>query len=316
MKDIAIYFTTIMLEAIPFLILGSIISAIIEVFVKEETFERIIPENKILASIVGVLLGFFLPVCDCAVIPIAMKLKRKKIPTNVIISFMLSSPIINPVVLFSTFFAFSKGAPTMQILGLQIPELFVYRLVFGILVALIVGIIMEYVFEDDILKTEVVVHKKGCKPEFNCYCEKDHDVKIDENSTIREKIQGVLRISKDEFLDTLTYMMMGALIASTMQVFIPLSEIGILNNKYIGTLLMMIFAYLLSLCSTSDSFVARTFLNQMPNTSILAFLIVGPMIDIKNTIVLSNGFKKKPLIILISAIFLTTYLLAIIAPIS
>ena len=104
-KDIAVYFTIIMLEAIPFLLLGAFVSAIIEEFVSEKTIEKLIPKNKLLGSLVGIFLGLFIPACDCAVIPIALKLKKKKVPTNVLVSFMLASPIINPVVLFSTWFA-------------------------------------------------------------------------------------------------------------------------------------------------------------------------------------------------------------------
>ena len=144
MRDIAIYFTTIMLEAIPFLLLGALISAIIEEFVSEERISKMIPKNRVLGSLVGIFLGLFIPACDCAVIPIAMRLKKKKVPTNVIVSFMLASPIISPVVLLSTFFAFGE-TEKMLLFGLEMPKLFVYRTIFGILVALVVGIIFAII---------------------------------------------------------------------------------------------------------------------------------------------------------------------------
>ena len=144
MRDIAIYFTTIMLEAIPFLLLGALISAIIEEFVSEERISKMIPKNRVLGSLVGIFLGLFIPACDCAVIPIAMRLKKKKVPTNVIVSFMLASPIISPVVLLSTFFAFGE-TEKMLLFGFEIPKLFVYRTIFGVLVALVVGIILDII---------------------------------------------------------------------------------------------------------------------------------------------------------------------------
>ena len=141
-KDIAVYFTIIMLEAIPFLLLGAFVSAIIEEFVSEKTIEKLIPKNKLLGSLVGIFLGLFIPACDCAVIPIALKLKKKKVPTNVLVSFMLASPIINPVVLFSTWFAFTN-TESITILGIVLTKLVVFRAVFGVLIEFIVGILVD-----------------------------------------------------------------------------------------------------------------------------------------------------------------------------
>ena len=120
-KNISIIFISIFFETLPFLLLGSLISAIIETYVSNDTLAKIIPKNKILGSIVGVLLGFFLPACDCAVIPVTKRLIKKKVPINVAVSFMLASPIINPVVLLSTYTAFSKTNP----------EIVWYRLLIG-----------------------------------------------------------------------------------------------------------------------------------------------------------------------------------------
>lgn len=128
LKDISIIFLSIFFESLPFLLLGSLISSIIETFVSNDTLARIIPKNKVLGSIVGIILGFFLPACDCAVIPIAKRLIKKKVPINVAISFMLASPIINPVVLLSTYHAFYKTNPNM----------FYMRLIFGIIISLII----------------------------------------------------------------------------------------------------------------------------------------------------------------------------------
>ena len=135
-KNISIIFTSIFFESLPFLLLGSLISSIIETYVSNETIAKIIPKNKILGSIVGVFLGFFLPACDCAVIPVSKRLLKKKVPINVAISFMLASPIINPVVLLSTYNAFYRTNP----------EIFWYRLLFGIVIALLIGIIMGIIF--------------------------------------------------------------------------------------------------------------------------------------------------------------------------
>ena len=319
MRDIAIYFTTIMLEAIPFLLLGALISAIIEEFVSEERISKMIPKNRVLGSLVGIFLGLFIPACDCAVIPIAMRLKKKKVPTNVIVSFMLASPIISPVVLLSTFFAFGE-TEKMLLFGLEMPKLFVYRTIFGILVALVVGIILDIVCKDSVLKEESVAnhehyHHHHHEHEHIHTCNHHHEgcscsTHEKETGPIG-RVKNIFNIMYGDFMGIISYMAVGAILAATMQILLPISNIGgIVQNKYISTFIMMLLAFALSLCSTSDAFIARTFMNSLSKNSILAFILLGPMIDIKNTIVLNKSFNKKFVIVLIGSIFLTVYLIS------
>ena len=319
MRDIAIYFTTIMLEAIPFLLLGALISAIIEEFVSEERISKMIPKNRVLGSLVGIFLGLFIPACDCAVIPIAMRLKKKKVPTNVIVSFMLASPIISPVVLLSTFFAFGE-TEKMLLFGLEMPKLFVYRTIFGILVALVVGIILDIVCKDSVLKEESVAnhehyHHHHHEHEHIHTCNHHHEgcscsTHEKETGPIG-RVKNIINIMYGDFMGIISYMAVGAILAATMQILLPISNIGgIVQNKYISTFIMMLLAFALSLCSTSDAFIARTFMNSLSKNSILAFILLGPMIDIKNTIVLNKSFNKKFVIVLIGSIFLTVYLIS------
>lgn len=328
-KDIAVYFTIIMLEAIPFLLLGAFVSAIIEEFVSEKTIEKLIPKNKLLGSLVGIFLGLFIPACDCAVIPIALKLKKKKVPTNVLVSFMLASPIINPVVLFSTWFAFTN-TESITILGVVLPKLFVFRAVFGVLIAFIVGILVDkLVKEEEVLKEnaedltcphctlhthnhneeDVDSHELHCHHCSNHHYEHDHKHDNKEEISFSKRKENILNHFSVEFMGIITYMMIGAFIASVMQATIQISSVVAFTNPYTSSIILMGFAFLLSLCSTSDSFIARTFVNSIPNTSILAFLLVGPMIDVKNTIVLNKGFSKKFVFILISLIFILTFII-------
>ena len=317
MRDIAIYFTTIMLEAIPFLLLGALISAIIEEFVSEERISKMIPKNRVLGSLVGIFLGLFIPACDCAVIPIAMRLKKKKVPTNVIVSFMLASPIISPVVLLSTFFAFGE-TEKMLLFGLEMPKLFVYRTIFGILVALVVGIILDIICKDAVLKEEIYEHHHHHhehEHEHIHTCNHHHEgcscsVHEKETGPIG-RVKNIINIMYGDFMGIISYMAVGALLAATMQILLPISNIGgIVQNKYISTFIMMLLAFALSLCSTSDAFIARTFMNSLSKNSILAFILLGPMIDIKNTILLNKSFNKKFVIVLVASIFITVYLIS------
>lgn len=315
MRDIAIYFTTIMLEAIPFLLLGALISAIIEEFVSEERISKMIPKNRVLGSLVGIFLGLFIPACDCAVIPIAMRLKKKKVPTNVIVSFMLASPIISPVVLLSTFFAFGE-TEKMLLFGFEMPKLFVYRTIFGVLVALVVGIILDIICKDAVLKEETYEHHHHHHDHIHIHtCNHHHEgcscSHHEKETGPLGRVKNIINIMYGDFMGIISYMAVGAILAATMQILLPISNIGgIVQNKYISTFIMMLLAFALSLCSTSDAFIARTFMNSLSKNSILAFILLGPMIDIKNTILLNKSFNKKFVIVLVASIFITVYLIS------
>lgn len=315
MRDIAIYFTTIMLEAIPFLLLGALISAIIEEFVSEERISKMIPKNRVLGSLAGIFLGLFIPACDCAVIPIAMRLKKKEVPTNVIVSFMLASPIISPVVLLSTFFAFGE-TEKMLLFGFEMPKLFVYRTIFGVVVALVVGIILDIICKDAVLKEEIYEHHHYHHDHEHIHTCNHHHEGCSCSNHEKEtgpigRVKNIINIMYGDFMGIISYMAVGALLAATMQILLPISNIGgIVQNKYISTFIMMLLAFALSLCSTSDAFIARTFMNSLSKNSILAFILLGPMIDIKNTILLNKSFNKKFVIVLVALIFITVYLIS------
>ena len=308
-KNIAIIFTSIFFESLPFLLLGALISSIIETYVSNDKLAKIIPKNKILGSIIGTCLGFFLPACDCAVIPVSKRLLKKKVPINVAISFMLASPIINPVVLLSTYYAFYKTNP----------EIFWYRLIFGIIISLVIEIIMSLIFskkeviinnidedtcnyhEHDELDSEVV--EQTCE----CHCHHGHKPK-----GLKNNILSILKHTAYDLFEVVKYLMFGAMIASLIQVLLPRNVLLIFNNNQVlSILILMLFAYLISLCSTSDSFVGKSLLSSFSSGSIIAYLLLGPMIDIKNTIVLLGNYKKSFVITLISLIFIIIFIFSL-----
>ncbi|OOV50636.1 hypothetical protein B1A67_13200, partial [Clostridium botulinum D/C] len=105
-KNFCTIFTSILLEAIPFILIGSFISSLIQVFVSEEFVTRIIPKNKFLGLLLASLIGIVFPVCECTIVPITKKLIKKGVPLGVAFTFMLSVPIVNPIVLMSTYWSY------------------------------------------------------------------------------------------------------------------------------------------------------------------------------------------------------------------
>ena len=309
LKNIAIIFISIFFESLPFLMLGSLISSIIETFISDETFAKLIPKNKIIGSLVGVFLGFFLPACDCAVIPVSKRLLKKKVPINVAIAFMLSSPIVNPVVLLSTYYAFYQTNP----------KIFWARFILGIIISLIIGIIMGVLFG----KKDVITNNLD---ECNCASDIDEDFKelaneINRNTShhhhrkpkgTKNTIIHIFKHAAFDLFEVVKYLMIGALIASLIQVLLPRNILTLFSsNNILSIIVLMIFAYLISLCSTSDSFVGKTLLPLFNTPSIIAYLLLGPMIDIKNTIVLLGNYKKSFVITLIILIFTVIFISSI-----
>lgn len=312
-KDISIVFISIFLEAMPFVLLGAIISSIIEHFISDDMIEKLIPKNAVLGSLFGILLGFFIPACDCAVIPISKRLIKKKVPINVAVSFMLASPIINPVVVIATYSAFSKVNP----------KIFYARTLGGIIVSLIIGILMGIKFKGkDILKVdEKGVNRKGnlcnCHHEHNFEYGYMHENDLSEKNETKNKalntLSCILEHTIKDFIDVLKFLILGAFIASLVQVFIPKNIIQIFaSNKVLSIIVLMVFAYVISLCSTSDSFVGKSLLGSFGESGVIAYLLLGPMVDLKNTFVLFGNYEKKFVVTLISVIFIIVFLTALI----
>lgn len=283
-------FISILLEAFPFILLGVILSSIIHVFVPENFFKKIIPKNKVLGTTFGAAMGFFFPVCDCGVIPVSRRLMKKGVPLHTGIAFMLAAPIINPVVLIATYYAFKT----------ILPEMFLFRSLIGFLIAVTVGMLFGALVKKEHFLLEQSPHNHS----HDCSCQHHHD----------NKLINIIQHARKEFFDIGKYLIIGAAIAAAVQAFLPRDIIHLIGqNTMLAIPAMLLFAYLLSLCSTADSFIAKAFFGQFTNSSILAFLLLGPMIDIKNTLVMAGNFKVKYVMNLIGLLFLLCFISALIA---
>ncbi len=126
-------FISIVIEALPFVLIGVFISGIIQMFVTPQMIAKIVPKNRVLGVLYGTVIGVLFPACECGIIPIVHRLLKKGVPLHVAIPFMLTGPIINPIVLFSTFIAFGNSWQMVW-----------YRGGLAIVVAFVIGIILSY----------------------------------------------------------------------------------------------------------------------------------------------------------------------------
>ena len=268
-------FIGIIFQAIPFLLLGVIISSLIQVFLSEQVIERWFPKNMVGGMFVAIIAGFCLPVCDCATIPIFKRLIRKGVPVPAAITFMIVSPIINPVVILSTMHAF----PTANIVVYS-------RFGLGILLSIVIGLCFSFTKYQQIEKFNGV-NFATC----NCGCYIGSDLK---DTTFSNKLQLFFRHSQTEFFNVAKYIIIGSFVATFAQ--LVFNKIFLIENTggFIRLLLiMMVMAFVLSLCSSSDAIIARGFSSSFPLGSILGFLVFGPMIDLKNIFLLSSSFSQK-----------------------
>ncbi|MGD6940594.1 permease [Cytobacillus gottheilii] len=235
----------------------------------------------------AITIAIITPVCECAIIPVVRKLIQKGVPIHAGVTILIGAPILNFIVFGSTYYAFQDD-----------PFIYFGRIVICLLTAAIVSFIIYIHFsKENILKNQ--------KSDFQ-------SLDIPQNVRGDSKLKGILHHSANEFFIVGKYFMVGALLASVAQVFI--SETAMLNatqNTIIGTAFMMGLAFVLSLCSEADAFVAASFSSMVPSESLLAFLVFGPIIDLKNTLVMLSSFKLKFVLLFTIAVVIVVMMLSI-----
>ncbi|MBU5255349.1 permease [Tissierella praeacuta] len=269
-------FLGVILQAIPFLLIGVLLSSLIQVFIPKEAVERRFPKSFGMGMLVAILGGFCLPVCDCASIPIFRSLVKKGVPIPVAVTFMTATPVINPVVILSTYYAFNGNL-----------SIVIGRVCFGVIGAILIGIIFAVWMPKGDILTDGSLGRFMC----NCGCYEETEL----ITNFMGKVNLFLRHSQAEFFSVGKYLIIGTFISSIFQTIgteiFTAAQSG--ASLAISIIIMMVMAFLLSLCSSSDAVVARSFAKQFPMGAIMGFLVFGPMMDIKNVMMLSSGFSNR-----------------------
>ncbi len=281
-QNFSVIFISIVLEAMPFIMMGAFISALIQVFITENTIARFLPKNKLLGVFAAALSGLIFPVCECAVIPIARRLIKKGVPVNMAVAFMLAVPIVNPIVLLSTYYAFHAK-----------PYMVLVRGGFGFAIAVSIGLIIDLLQrKNSPLKASFI------EADSLCACGYVHSYKKKQS-----KLMEIIHHTNAELYDIGKFLILGAFISAFFQTVIAREHVLIVGQHPLYSIAaMMIFAFLISLCSEADAFIANTFVGQFTYGGITAFMLLGPMLDIKNMLMLTASFKKN---FIIKLVFLT-----------
>ena len=328
-------FLSLLVEAIPFLLLGVLFSSLLLFFVDERKLVKRMPKNPLLGAFVGSLVGFIFPVCECGNVPVARRMLMQGLPTPVAIGFLLAAPTINPIVIWSTWTAFRDQ-----------PEIVVLRVVFSLAIATIIGFVFS--FQKDL--TPIVQPTIARYIKFNSASKQE--AKANVSTPLEKKSLGLLKsgtyflggktatskvVNADAMLESMTapiakkplgdrlqlmldnivqetrelgaVMVIGSAIAAAIQVLAPRELILSLGAGPVTSILgMLVLATVVSICSTVDSFFALSFASAFTSGSLLAFLVFGPMVDIKGIGLMLSIFKPKALIYLFAIAAQLTFL--------
>lgn len=340
--NFAIAFKSILFEGAPFILLGTILSGFLGVYLPSGTMEKMLPKNKTAAILVSGLLGLILPVCECAVVPVIRRLVGKGLPVSCAFAYMLAAPIVNPITIFSTWNAF----PDFET-WTERTEFFTFsRVLLGYLAAILVGLVVLRIPLDKVLKPNILPndnthgqehdhdhshsHDHDHDHEHRCGEGCDHDHEHDHQhgheghdhehhhhgGEGQNRVVLAMRAALKDFTDVGVYFTIGVIITALFNVGIaPGAEwLESMEGSAFGqTAAFMLLAFLLSLCSTSDAFIAATLAPPAAarTAARLAFLVFGPMMDVKLLFLYSTIMKPKFIALLAIGLFIFVGLTAV-----
>jgi uncharacterized membrane protein YraQ (UPF0718 family) len=254
----ATVFVAITLQAVPFLVLGVTISAAIAAYVPPALLTRLLPSRGQAAVPVAALAGALLPGCECGSVPIARRLIDRGAPTAAALAFLLAAPAINPVVLVATAVAFPGR-----------PEMVAARFLASLLASVLVGWCWLRIGRTDLLRSRHRSH--------------EHE------GTRREVL---LAAASHDFLSAGGFLIIGAATAATLQTVVPRTVLDHLaGSGALALLALGVLAVIMAICSEADAFIAAS-LRQFSATAQLAFMVVGPMVDVKLVALQAGTFGR------------------------
>jgi uncharacterized membrane protein YraQ (UPF0718 family) len=316
-NTLAIIFVSIVLEAIPFMLLGSLVGGVIEVFISRERLATLLPKKGWLTVLVAAGAGTFFPVCECAVVPVVRRLVGKGLPTSAAIAYLLGGPIVNPIVAASTALAYAFNWHIVTL-----------RLALGYGIAVVIGLIMGRVFRgtsailvgvaavgghehassrcDQPPSSERIdggIAESGgflCLEDQTatraCGCGQTHSSRLD---SWVDKMGSAFNHAMEDFLAVGHYLVIGAFVAAVAQTYIDRSSFLDLSAiPILSIVLMMALAIMLNLCSEADAFIAASFQGFVSVPAQLAFLLTGPMFDLKLLLMYQSLFRRRAIIVL------------------
>jgi len=338
-------FLSLLVEAVPFLLLGVLFSGLLLFFIDERKLVSWMPKNPFLGALAGSCVGFLFPVCECGNVPVARRLLMQGAPSPVAIGFLLAAPTINPIVFWATWTAFRDQ-----------PEIVFMRIGFSLAIATIIGWVFSAQADlRPLLQPAVARAMPGRRAKGEGRGEEmgrsgamwnepqvatspllqsgtyflgqsAQPLRIDTaelqarmlgantaDKPLSHKLLLLLENTVQELRELGGVLVLGSAIAAIVQVFVPRDVILSLGQSPVTSILaMMLLAAVVSICSTVDSFFALSFASTFTSGSLLAFLVFGPMIDLKGIGLMLSIFKARAVFYLFALAALMTFLFTLI----
>jgi uncharacterized protein len=313
-QDFVLVFTSILWEAFPFVVLGALVAGILEEVVPQQMIAKIIPQNPLFAVGIGGLLGLVFPMCECGIVPVMRRLLRKGLPLGTCIAYMLAGPIVNLVVITSTAVAFTphKFGPDQQSIG---PYIVTMRVVLGFIVAVVTGLIVErmYRVHGNSLLTPLAAPPKAS---LNVIANPDvhpAELRAGESRKLFQRLGNISETALHDFVDIMVFLTLGAALAGIVKQMLTPDAISDLSNTFpiLMILAMMGVAILLCLCSEADAFVAASF-TTLPVSGKIAFLVLGPMFDLKLLLMFTRVFRRRLIVTIIISVVIQVLIYSLI----
>ena len=288
----------LLLQAVPFTLIGVLVSAAVETWVTEDFIEKHAPKSIANGFLAAILAGVCVPVCDCVVVPTFSRLVARKLPLPCAVTFLCAVPVVNPVSIWATWYAFA-----------DVPAVAVTRVALGVGVALLVGIsFVIFPVKSQVLREKFFMKSCGSTCD-SC----DFDNNDGPLISFKDHLKIYTHHVYADFMRLMPIILFGTTVASIIRVWLgadPASKINT-TTVFVAIPAMMLIAYASSLCSSSDAVIARSLAASLPMSSVIVFLLFGPMLDIKNTLMLVEDFKGKFVIRLTATIAVICLLAAL-----
>lgn len=315
-EQLLLVFVSIIYEALPFVVLGVVLAGILEEFVPQQWISVLFqggetPEsarrrlilapfrNRYCAIALGGILGLIFPMCECGIIAIMRRLMRKGVPLSICVCYMLAGPVINVVVMLSTYVAFNPPRPEDYVLG---GPLLVVGLRVGLafIVAFTTSLLVDWMYRQagDKLVNPVLTLRAAALAGNN-----------EEKRTWVRRLGNITETALHDFIDIMAFLVLGAALAAFGRGILAETRAETLfqQNAALSILVMMGIAVLFCLCSEADAFVAANFAAFWPPAAKLAFLVLGPMLDLKLFVIHTRIFRMRLIVVLICCLVIQVF---------
>jgi uncharacterized membrane protein YraQ (UPF0718 family) len=308
--DFIVLFSSVLWEAMPFIVLGALVAGVLEEYLPQQLITRFLPKAALPAVVVGGLLGLVFPMCECGIVVVMRRLLRKGLPLSCCIAYMLAGPIINVVVIFSTAVAFIPHKIGPEVVGLRVG--------LGFLVAVITGLVVHVQWKKhgNNLLTATAAPPPAPEPKEEAHTtvhgaesagQTPDEVagRPVEKKRFWHRLGNISATALHDFVDITVFLILGAVLAALAKQQITPGQFEELSRDqpFLAIPAMMLLAVLMCLCSEADAFVAASF-KEVHISAKLAFLVLGPMLDLKLLLMFTRVFRLRLIVTIVTCVVL------------